>query len=59
MNRMPSAPPATARIGASASTRSRSPGSIGICITMIIARTPMSEIIAATAAPSILPMSTV
>ena len=59
MNRMPSAPPAIARIGASMSTRIRSPGSIGICITTIIASTPMSEIIAATAAPSILPIRTV
>ena len=59
MNRTPSAPPATARIGASMSTRTRSPGSIGICITKIIARTPISATIEATAAPSILPMSTV
>ncbi len=59
MNRIPSAPPAIARIGASARTRSRSPGSIGICITKIIASTPMSETIEATAAPSILPISTV
>ena len=40
-------------------TRTRSPGSIGICITTIIARTPISEIIAATPRRSILPMSTV
>ena len=44
------------RGSAQRSTRSRSPGSIGICMTTIIARTPTSETIAATADPMILPI---
>ena len=43
MKKIPSAPPARARTGASAMTRSRSPRSIGICMTKIIATIPTSE----------------
>ena len=51
----PSAPPASARIGASAMTRSRSPKFIGICMTKIIATIPTSETSAAIPDPTSLP----
>ena len=47
MKKTPSAPPARARTGASAMTRSRSPKFIGICMTKIIATIPTSETSAA------------
>ena len=58
MKKTPRAPPARARTGVSAMTRSRSPGFIGICMITIMAMIPTSETMAATPDPMSLPRST-